>query len=228
MKNIITKIKNNYYVSINDSNVTDFWTNKICRWIASCLVVLIYPTPITPNTISIISLVLTICGIYQISYYNFEYASILIFLSFIMDCVDGQLARERNTITVFGKYFDLILDNIKEIILFMYFIFYFSTNDYFLVSFFALFIIIFSNMFDWIRKTLIMVVKEKKEKKMNLFSKYGIVFWSGPIRNFIIVFCLLIKKPEYIIIYTISIGLYSTIKKANIIYNLTKSTSKTT
>lgn len=227
MKNILSKIKNNYYVSINDSNVTDFWTNKICRRIAAFLVILIYPTPITPNTISIISLILTIYGVYQISYFNFEYASILIFLSFIMDCVDGQLARERNTITVFGKYFDLIIDNTKEIILFMYFIFYFSTNNYSFISFFALFIIIFSNMFDWIRKTLIMVVKEKKEKKMNLLSRYGIVFWSGPIRNFIIVFCLLIKKPEYIILYTISIGLYFTIKKANIIYNLTKNTPNT-
>ena len=220
MKKILSQIIKNYTISIKQSNVTDFWTNQICRRIAAIIVVIIYPTFITPNIVSIFSLLLTIYGTYQITLGQLEYAAILIFVSFVMDCVDGQLARERNSITKYGIYLDIILDNIKEFIIFLNFIYYFSNNDYFKLSFLALFIIILSNLFDWIRKTLVMQIKEVKKINSGYLSKYGIVFWSGPIRNFIIVFSLLINSPEFIIIYSVTFGLYFTMKKIKIIYNL--------
>ena len=79
-----------------------------------------------------------------------------------------------------------------------------------------------SLILDWVRKIVINKVKEAKPKPSGIFSKYGIVFWSGPIRNFLIVSCLTFKIPEGIILYSCFFGVYFTFIKGVKIYSLLK------
>ena len=83
-------------------------------------------------------------------------------------------------------------------------------------------IISFSLVLDWVRKTVVGLIKENKSNTSGIFSKYGIVFWSGPIRNFLIVSCLTFKIPEGIILYSCFFGVYFTSIKGVKIYSLLK------
>ena len=150
---------------------------------------------------------------YQLILGELGFAAVLFFISFIMDCADGQLARHRSIVSRLGMYMDIILDGFKDIITFIALIVYFAQGSLFYYSLFSMFIISSSILIDWVRKTMLNVVKEEKPLKSGVLSKYGIVFWSGPIRNLLIVFCLILYVPEGIIYYSCLFGSYCTYKK---------------
>ena len=130
-----------------------------------------------------------------------------------MDCTDGQLAREQNTVTKFGMFFDPALDGLKDLITFIVFIAYFSNTYMFYFSLIGMFNVSTSILFDWVRHTIQNKPKDIKIIHKNILKKLGIVFWSAPTRNFIIVLCLLVQYPEGIMYYLCSLGSYFTIKK---------------
>ena len=223
MKRFFLNANKNYQQSVADSNVTDFWTNQVCRRIAAVIVIIINPTLITPNMVTVLSFLFNLFANSQILSGELLSAAFFFFISFIMDCVDGQLARKRDTVSIFGVYLDIVLDGFKDIITFIVFIIYFSNGVFFYYSLLAMLIIFSSLLLDWVRKTVINRVKETKPKTSGIFSKYGIVFWSGPIRNFLIICCLTFKIPEGIILYSCFPGIYFTLKKGQeIIYLLRK------
>jgi len=207
------KVKENYRQSIAVSNVTDFWTNQVCRRLAAVIVIIISSIPITPNMVTVLSFLLNLFANYQILSGELGLAALFFFISFIMDCVDGQLARKLNTVSKFGIYLDIVLDGLKDLITFIVLISYFSNGVFFNYSLLAMLIVSFSLILDWVRKTVDNKVKEAKPKPSGIFSNYGIVFWSGPIRNFLIVCCLTFKMPEGIILYACFPGIYFTIRK---------------
>ena len=220
MKRFFFKVKENYQKSIACSNVTDFWTNQVCRRIAAVIVVIISPTPITPNMVTGLSFLLNLFANYQILLGKLDSAAIFFFISFIMDCVDGQLARERDTVSKFGIYLDIVLDGLKDLVTFIVLISYFSSGVFFNYSLLAMLIVSFSLILDWVRKIVVNKVKEAKPKPSGIFSNYGIVFWSGPIRNFLIVCCLTLKMPEGIILYSCFPGIYFTIRQGWVLIDL--------
>ena len=61
-----TQVKENYRQAISISNVTDFWTNHVCRRIAAVIVIIISSTPITPNMVTVLSFLLNLFANYQI------------------------------------------------------------------------------------------------------------------------------------------------------------------
>ncbi len=73
---------------------------------------------ITPNLITISSLIIGIIAAY--CFYSGAYitGAILVQLSFIVDCMDGQLARYRQQFSKLGAWLDRISDRIKD---FLYF-----------------------------------------------------------------------------------------------------------
>jgi len=222
MKNFFFEVNKNYHQSLEVSNITDFWTNQVCRRIAAVIVIIINPTSITPNMVTGLSFFLNLIANYQILSGELGLAALFFFISFIMDCVDGQLARKRDTISKFGIYLDLVLDGLKDLVTFIVLISYFSNGFFFNYSLLAMLIISFSLILDWVRKIVINKVKETKQKPSGIFSKYGIVFWSGPIRNFLIICCLTFKIPEVIILYSCFPGIYFTIRKGWAIIDLLK------
>ena len=209
-----TQVKENYRQAISISNVTDFWTNQVCRRIAAVIVILINPIPINPNMVTVCSFIVNMVANYQLINDHLGMAASLYFLSHVLDCADGQLARLRNVISKFGMFFDPTLDGLKDLITFLAFIAYFSDSNVFIFSLVGMFNVSSSIVFDWVRHTIQNRPKDIKESHKNLIKRLGIVAWSVPTRNFIIVFSLILHYPAAIMYYICFPGTYFTIRKA--------------
>ena len=209
-----TQVKENYRQAINVSNVSDFWTNHVCRRIAAVIVIIINPTPITPNIVTIVSFAVNMAANYQLLNNQLSMAALLYFFAYVLDCADGQLARLRDVVSKFGRFFDPVLDGLKDLITFLVLIVYFSETNLFYFSLIGMFNISASIVFDWVRHTIQNMPKDEKEAPKNYLQKLGVVFWSVAARNFIIVFSFLMQYPEAIVYYTCFPGTYFTIRKA--------------
>ena len=209
-----TQVKENYQQAIAVSNVKDFWTNQICRRIAAVIVILINPTPITPNIVTVGSFAVNMAANYQLLNNQLGIAAVLFFFTHVLDCADGQLARLRDVVSNFGTFFDPVLDGLKDLITFLVLIAYFSETNLFYFSLIGMFNVSASIVFDWVRHTIQNRPKDEKESDKNLFIKLGIVFWSVPTRNFILVFSLIMQYPAAIVYYTCFPGTYFTLRKA--------------
>ena len=209
-----TEVKENYRQAIEVSNVSDFWTIQVCRRIAAVFVILINHTPITPNIVTIASFAVNMAANYQLLNNHLGLAALLFFFAYVLDCADGQLARLRDVVSNFGRFFDPVLDGLKDLITFLVLIAYFSDSNLFILSLIGMFNVSASIVFDWVRHTIQNRPKDEKESDKNLFIKLGIVFWSVPTRNFIIVFSFIMQYPEVIVYYVCFPGTYFTIKKA--------------
>jgi phosphatidylglycerophosphate synthase len=68
---------------------------------------------ITPNQISILGILIGITGAFLIILGNNIIAAIIIYLSFIADCIDGEIARIKKQFTKFGYWLESSLDSIS-------------------------------------------------------------------------------------------------------------------
>ena len=71
---------------------------------------------ITPNKITLLSFIIAIVSVIFIvigGTISFIFAAILIHLSHVLDCMDGQMARYRKTSSRAGAFFDRITDQIQ-------------------------------------------------------------------------------------------------------------------
>jgi phosphatidylglycerophosphate synthase len=93
---------------------SDFISNYFYQQIAFFLTQRLYTTKITPNQITFISLLLGLSSAIE-TYFGHKIAAIVLLnLSFILDCVDGQLARAKNKSSSFGMWLDNISDRVVE------------------------------------------------------------------------------------------------------------------
>ncbi|TFG01414.1 MAG: CDP-alcohol phosphatidyltransferase family protein [Promethearchaeota archaeon] len=75
---------------------------------------------VTPNVATILMLIFAIFSfISLVFFYNLLYFAIFIFITGIMDGVDGAIARLTNKSTKFGGFFDSIMDRFSEFIIFL-------------------------------------------------------------------------------------------------------------
>lgn len=71
---------------------------------------------LTPNRLTLISFITAIVATLFIilgSTHNFIIAAVLIHLSHVFDCMDGQMARYRNTCSLSGGFYDKLTDQIQ-------------------------------------------------------------------------------------------------------------------
>jgi len=209
-----TQVKESYHQAIAVSNVKYFWTNQVGRRIAAVFVILINSTPITPNIVTVVSFVVNMAANYQLLNNQLGMAALLYFFTYVLDCADGQLARLRDVVSKFGRFFDPVLDGLKDLITFLAIIAYFSDSNLFILSLIGMFNVSSSIVFDWVRHTIQNRPKDEKESDKNIFIKLGIVFWSVHTRNFILVFSLIMQYPAAIVYYTCFPGTYFTLRKA--------------
>jgi phosphatidylglycerophosphate synthase len=96
---------------------------------------------ISPNLISILSLFLRFLSIYYIVDNDLLFASFLVFLGQVMDCVDGNIARLTNSSSFFGKILDLFVDRISYSLIFWTLVikFYMVSNNLHLIILAVLF-----------------------------------------------------------------------------------------
>ncbi len=100
----------------------NWWTEWVCRPLAAAVVYALKNTRITPNQVTFASLV--ICAgagamfVFLQGYWWVLLATIVLEISFILDCVDGMLSRVRKSSSVLGHLLDFLMDEIKAMLFF--------------------------------------------------------------------------------------------------------------
>jgi len=93
------------------------WNRFVARPLAAVLLVPLRATPITPNQITLLTLVVFAGGAALLAlgpgWRNLVIAAGIIELSYVLDCADGQLARLRGTSSPVGAHLDFLMDELK-------------------------------------------------------------------------------------------------------------------
>lgn len=96
---------------------TDIWTNYLYYTFSLRLVYLIRKTKITPNMLTVGSLLLVLLGCLGYATGVRAYivvGLVVIQISYVLDCADGQLARYKQQYSPIGGWLDQTADRIKE------------------------------------------------------------------------------------------------------------------
>jgi len=90
----------------------DVWIHRPLAYVLSKI---LYPTPISPNLVTMISIVFGVAGGAAFVGHQMLLGGVCIFLSAIFDCADGQLARMRGTSSAFGRMLDGVADLVVSV-----------------------------------------------------------------------------------------------------------------
>jgi CDP-diacylglycerol--glycerol-3-phosphate 3-phosphatidyltransferase len=86
-------------------------------------------TGLTPNMLTAIGLVLNVAVAAVIASGNLVLGAFLVVAGGLFDVVDGAVARETNTTSRFGGFFDATIDRYSEAVIFGGLLIYFTTTD---------------------------------------------------------------------------------------------------
>ena len=118
-----------------------FFDNYLYFPIASKLVDPLYNLGFTPNMVTLISTLLTISTIYFIHISDFTTAAIIYSIGYLFDSVDGRIARKYNMGSQMGMVYDLVSDNITNLLILFYFLIYYQLNSATILMMFVFFIL---------------------------------------------------------------------------------------
>jgi phosphatidylglycerophosphate synthase len=97
------------------------WNRFVARPLAAVLLVPLRATRITPNQVTLATLVVFAGGAVVMAlapgWRNLIIATAIIELSYVLDCVDGQLARLKGTSSPVGAHLDFLMDELKAFLL---------------------------------------------------------------------------------------------------------------
>lgn len=93
------------------------FNNWVCRPTAAVIVYLLRPTRITPNQVTFLSFFVHLAGCASLLFWReppgLWAAALIGYLAFVLDCVDGQLARITGKTSTVGSYLDFLVDELK-------------------------------------------------------------------------------------------------------------------
>jgi phosphatidylglycerophosphate synthase len=98
-----------YWASLKPREVEETIDVYVHRPIAYVLSRALYPTPISPDAVTALSILAGIASATSLLVdfpYHLQASGLLLFLSAVLDCADGQLARMRKTSSIFGRMLD--------------------------------------------------------------------------------------------------------------------------
>tara|TARA_B100002052_G_scaffold269425_1_gene268818 strand:+ start:12361 stop:13113 length:753 start_codon:yes stop_codon:yes gene_type:complete len=87
-------------------NYANLWRYTFVNPISIFIAYLLSFFKTKPSLVTLISFIIGIFGLYHLFISNFLYGSILLNLSYLLDCVDGHLARYYNATSKRGRFFD--------------------------------------------------------------------------------------------------------------------------
>jgi phosphatidylglycerophosphate synthase len=97
------------------------WNRFVARPLAAVLVVPLAKTCVTPNQITFLSLLTFVAAMVGLALQRGHLwlivAAVGIELSYVLDCVDGQLARLRHRASPVGAHLDFLMDELKAFLL---------------------------------------------------------------------------------------------------------------
>jgi phosphatidylglycerophosphate synthase len=89
------------------------WRDRLGRWLSP----LARRSPLSPNAITLIALVLNICAAYLLYRRSFLIAMAVVVVAGLADAFDGIVARSQNKSTRFGDFLDHVSDRISDTLL---------------------------------------------------------------------------------------------------------------
>ncbi|MGC9291782.1 MAG: CDP-alcohol phosphatidyltransferase family protein [Acidobacteriaceae bacterium] len=115
-------------------------------------------TRISPNVLTFIGLVINIVAAVLIGYANsknnvrmFFFAGLVIIGAGIFDMVDGRVARQTHQVTLFGAFFDSVIDRYSDVALFFGLLVYYARVDRFFYVVLVAFVMVTSLMVSYTR-----------------------------------------------------------------------------
>ncbi len=115
-------------------------------------------TRISPNVLTFVGLIINICAAFFFGYANslnhvrmFVYAGLVIIGAGIFDMVDGRVARQTDQVTVFGAFFDSVIDRYSDVALFFGLLVYYARGNRFFYVVLVAFVMVTSLMVSYTR-----------------------------------------------------------------------------
>jgi CDP-diacylglycerol--glycerol-3-phosphate 3-phosphatidyltransferase len=137
------------------------WTSAFgrgCGWLLDRIVHGLALTRISPNFLTFIGLVINIAAAFLFGHANatnagrmFLYAGLVIIGAGIFDMVDGRVARRTNQVTVFGAFFDSVIDRYSDVVLFFGLLVYYARINHFRYVVLTAFVMVTSLMVSYTR-----------------------------------------------------------------------------
>jgi len=207
---------------------SDIGIEKVYRIFSKYIVTKIVNTNITPNNLSWISLFLMVFSIPFIIFKENNYFNlisfILINLSLILDCADGDLALKKNMKTSFGAHLDCTLDRLADNFFIMAIIFsnYISENNVNYL-FCGLIFIGFRFCIDNVYFSIMLFLPNFQQNNLNnnfflkiiqffIFTRTNMLFWGACFIVLNLHLEYLFLMSFYVLVYYIAILTYSYLK----------------
>jgi CDP-diacylglycerol--glycerol-3-phosphate 3-phosphatidyltransferase len=137
------------------------WTSAFgsaCGWLLDRIVRGLALTRISPNVLTFIGLVINIAAAFLFGHANssnndrmFLAAGLVIFGAGIFDMVDGRVARSTNKVTIFGSFFDSVIDRYSDVVLFFGLLVYYGRINRFRYVVLVAFVMVTSLMVSYTR-----------------------------------------------------------------------------
>jgi CDP-diacylglycerol--glycerol-3-phosphate 3-phosphatidyltransferase len=137
------------------------WTSTFgrgCGWLLDRIVHGLALTRISPNVLTFIGLVINIAAAFLFGHANssngdqmFFYAGLVIVGAGLFDMVDGRVARRTNQVTVFGSFFDSVIDRYSDVVLFFGLLVYYGRINRFRYVVLVAFVMVTSLMVSYTR-----------------------------------------------------------------------------
>jgi CDP-diacylglycerol---glycerol-3-phosphate 3-phosphatidyltransferase len=115
-------------------------------------------TRISPNVLTFLGLVINTAAAILFGFGNqhnyirlFLYAGLVIIGAGIFDMVDGRVARQTHQVTVFGAFFDSVIDRYSDVVLFFGLLVFYARGNRLFYVFLAAFVMITSLMVSYTR-----------------------------------------------------------------------------
>jgi CDP-diacylglycerol--glycerol-3-phosphate 3-phosphatidyltransferase len=137
------------------------WTRAFGKgsgWLLQKIVNGLALSRISPNTLTFIGLIINIVAAFFFGYARggqlrrmFLYAGLVIIGAGLFDMVDGRVARQTNQVSVFGAFFDSVIDRYSDVALFFGLLVYYARGNRFFYVFLAAFVMTASLMVSYTR-----------------------------------------------------------------------------
>lgn len=137
------------------------WTGAFgsaCGWLLDKIVHGLSLTRISPNFLTFIGLVINIVAALFFGHadatnagHMFFYGGLVIIGAGLFDMVDGRVARRTNQVTVFGAFFDSVIDRYSDVVLFFGILVYYARSNHLRYVVLTAFVMITSLMVSYTR-----------------------------------------------------------------------------
>ncbi len=137
------------------------WTSafgRACGVLLQAIVNGLALTRISPNVLTFVGLIINTVAAILFGYANehnyvrmFLYAGLVIIGAGIFDMVDGRVARQTQQVTVFGAFFDSVIDRYSDVVLFLGLLVFYARGNRFFYVVLAAFVMVTSLMVSYTR-----------------------------------------------------------------------------